>query len=69
MEIRKGTLIVDDLKVATTCLICNEPIEIDKYVSNRPVLVCQKCKGAILYMRDKLDEEGINYVNYNHDNR
>lgn len=38
-------------------------------VTNRPVFVCQKCKGAILYMRDKLDKEGINYANYNHDNR
>ena len=73
MEIKEGvavakTISVDDLKMATPCLICNESIEIDKYASNGPVLVCQKCKGAILYMRNKLDKEGINYVNYIHDN-
>ena len=74
METKEGvavakTISVDDLKMATSCLICNESIEIDKYASNRPIFVCQKCKGAILYMRDKLDKEGINYADYNHDNR
>ena len=33
------------------------------------IFICQKCKGDMLCMRDKLDKEGINYVNYNHDNR
>lgn len=74
METKEGvavakTISVDDLKMVTPCLICNESIEIDKYVSNRPIFICQKCRGAILYMRDKLDKEGINYADYNHDNR
>ena len=67
MKIKTGTLTtVDDLKLATPCLICNESIEFHGYPR---VLVCQKCKGAILYMRDKLDKEGINYANYYHGDR
>ena len=42
METKEGASNSISVKMATSCLICNESIEIDKYVSNKPVFVCQK---------------------------
>ena len=53
--------IYDELSLCTHCLICGESIPVNKhdkdaflrgfYVHNQ---ICDKCKAAILYMRDHM---------------
>ena len=49
MEIKEGVAVANSIRItmATSCLICNESIEIDKYVSNKPVFFVKNEK--VLY--------------------
>ena len=43
-------VVEDTFEVACPCLVCGESVAVDKF--QQQVLICDKCKKAILYMRD-----------------
>ena len=45
----------DYCQIITKCLICGEDIIIDDFDPHTAV-VCEKCKKAVLYMRDQLED-------------
>ena len=46
------------LKLAIPCLICNELIELADYESRDSVKVCDKCKQAVMKMREQYEDKG-----------
>lgn len=49
--------VISKLKLYTPCLICNELIELVEYEPRDNVKVCDKCKQAIMKMRETIEHE------------
>lgn len=46
--------ITKDFQTAALCLVCGESVLVSNFGSH--VVICDKCKKAILYMRDQLED-------------
>ena len=55
IQVNKG-----DCGIGTPCLICGDTVKI-KYYGDTPK-ICNKCKAAVIAMREKMDGEKENEI-------
>lgn len=51
------TYVTSKLEISIPCLICNELIKLADYESRDSVKVCDKCKQAVMKMRETIEHE------------
>ena len=47
-------IVSNNFEISSLCLVCGESVMISNF--GPPTVICEKCKKAILYMRDQLED-------------
>lgn len=47
-------IITENFETASSCLVCGDTVIVSNFGSH--VVICEKCKKAILYMRNQLED-------------
>ena len=55
-DVMKKSTLATHPRICTNCLVCGEEVEVS-YHETLPVKICDKCKAAILYIRDNFTEK------------